>query len=518
MTGLTPRIDGSSAASAPRRSRAAWFAVALLGLALFVVIIRAAWLCDDAYITIRTVDNFVHGYGLRWNIDERVQAYTHPLWMWALVPGYLLSGSARVTLISTGLVAAFAALVLLVRAGRPRPAVTAAVLLGLAGSKSFVEYSTSGLEEALLFCLLAAIVPLLIVSSSPRRPPVLALFLTTLLFLTRMDAVIIVMPLLLWRLAGEWRQRPRWVLAAAVSPAVLWLAFSTFYYGAPFPNTAYAKLGHGIPRWELVRQGFRYLSDFGSMDPAGTAFAIGGLVLAALRRRWTLAAGLVLWAAYVVWIGGDFMSGRMLAPLVWTGAIVLVTTGPSLNFGLAMAAGAAVLALGFLSPSPAFWGRPQRAGSGRSDHAVTDERQFYYPNTGLLIHRFTETAFEHPWPRRVLDARDEGRFVMPFKWVGFAGYFGGPKVHLVDEYGLTDALIARLPAESDWNPGHFHRLVPDGYVETLAAGDGVNRIQDPATRRYYERLAKVIRGPLFAPGRFREIAWLNLGSGRSGPR
>jgi hypothetical protein len=44
----------------------------------------SAWLCDDAYITLRTVANFCHGLGLTWNPDERVQTYTHPLWMLAL--------------------------------------------------------------------------------------------------------------------------------------------------------------------------------------------------------------------------------------------------------------------------------------------------------------------------------------------------------------------------------------------------------------------------------------------------
>jgi arabinofuranosyltransferase len=52
----------------------------VLGLLLVFTTLRA-WLCDDAYITFRTVDNFIHGYGLTWNVAERVQAYTHPLWM-----------------------------------------------------------------------------------------------------------------------------------------------------------------------------------------------------------------------------------------------------------------------------------------------------------------------------------------------------------------------------------------------------------------------------------------------------
>ena len=56
--------------------------MAILWLSLFsMALVRTAWVGDDAYFTFRTIDNFVHGYGLRWNIAERVQAYTHPLWM-----------------------------------------------------------------------------------------------------------------------------------------------------------------------------------------------------------------------------------------------------------------------------------------------------------------------------------------------------------------------------------------------------------------------------------------------------
>ena len=29
-----------------------------------VVILRTAWLSEDAFITFRTVDNFIHGFGL----------------------------------------------------------------------------------------------------------------------------------------------------------------------------------------------------------------------------------------------------------------------------------------------------------------------------------------------------------------------------------------------------------------------------------------------------------------------
>ena len=49
-----------------------------------MLLVRTAWLSDDAYITFRTVDNALNGYGLRWNVADRVQSYTHPLWMFVM--------------------------------------------------------------------------------------------------------------------------------------------------------------------------------------------------------------------------------------------------------------------------------------------------------------------------------------------------------------------------------------------------------------------------------------------------
>ena len=54
----------------------------LILLALFLLVaVNCAWICDDAYIGFRVADNFAHGYGLTWNVAERVQVYTCPLWI-----------------------------------------------------------------------------------------------------------------------------------------------------------------------------------------------------------------------------------------------------------------------------------------------------------------------------------------------------------------------------------------------------------------------------------------------------
>ena len=57
-----------------------WLALGAV-VGLFGLLLRAGWVTEDAYITLRPVDNWVNGFGLRWNPAERVQGYTHPLWM-----------------------------------------------------------------------------------------------------------------------------------------------------------------------------------------------------------------------------------------------------------------------------------------------------------------------------------------------------------------------------------------------------------------------------------------------------
>jgi hypothetical protein len=78
--------------------------VGLLGFFIWT-----AWIVEDAFITLRTVDNFIHGYGLRWNIAERVQTYTHPLSMFALTAGALVMGdiyySTIIPTIAAGIIA-----------------------------------------------------------------------------------------------------------------------------------------------------------------------------------------------------------------------------------------------------------------------------------------------------------------------------------------------------------------------------------------------------------------------------
>ena len=52
----------------------------LYAFVFIVTVVNASWISDDALITMRHVLNFINGYGPVFNVGERVQAYTHPLW------------------------------------------------------------------------------------------------------------------------------------------------------------------------------------------------------------------------------------------------------------------------------------------------------------------------------------------------------------------------------------------------------------------------------------------------------
>ena len=77
----------TAAADLPQRRVVLVFLVAIFTY----VFLANAWLGDDAYITFRVVWNVVHGYGPVFNPGERVQAYTHPLWMLVLTAAHFIT-------------------------------------------------------------------------------------------------------------------------------------------------------------------------------------------------------------------------------------------------------------------------------------------------------------------------------------------------------------------------------------------------------------------------------------------
>ncbi|MGE5601967.1 MAG: hypothetical protein ACM30E_02890 [Nitrososphaerales archaeon] len=514
------------AANQGSRARARWLVTAGF-LALFaVVLLRSAWISDDSYITLRTVDNWVNGYGPTWNVAERVQSYTHPLWMLLLSAAYFVTREAYFTTIVLTIVISLAALYLLMARIAITPLAAAAGALILILSKSFVDYSTSGLENALTHLLLGVFLVVYLRPVEGRGRLIALVFVSALLAVNRVDAVLLVLPpLLLAFYRGRFSLRQRsgqslGLIALALAPLLAWEAFSVVYYGFLTPNTAFAKLNTGVGLSELIKHGLWYLIHSTVIDAFTSLALLVGSVVVLWKGKAPARAmvmGVLLYLAYVVSIGGDFMSGRFLsAPLYCTVAAAVATDWPWVPATRRVAAGvlAGIILLGLVAPYSPIWGdrfypcsQPFPLPTG-----IVDERGCYFPGTGLVRQRsgqpFTPAAglFDEG-----LKARTDSRPLQVKGAVGMYGYAAGPNVHVVDLNGLADPLLARLPVppSKPWRIGHFERLVPAGYLETLAGGE--NRICNPGVAEFYAALALITRGPLLAPARLAAIWKMNTG-------
>lgn len=486
--------------------------------AFAAIVLLNAWIGDDAYITWRTIDHLVHGRGLVYNLGERVQTFTHPLWLALLTALHLVTREAWWTTIAASLLCSVAALALVARL-TTSIASTAAILLAAASSRAFVEYSTSGLENCLAHLVLAAT----LVVHFTREPGARTLTALTLgcsaLTLCRPDLALVGLPLVLTGLLAARRcgasNLPR-ALALGLAPLALWEIFSLVYYGALVPNTALAKLGVGIPRGELVAQGLRYLRDSFEVDPITPLTIAAGLAVPIVRRdrpAAPLAAAILLYLAYIIWIGGDFMAGRFLTVPFLLALVALARTTPTPRIGALSLV--AVLAIGLLGERHPLATRSHhhwRPGDPRDRLGVADERSFYAESSSVLAWRPGRALPDHRW-RRLGEAgpKDGGDFVV-FSTPGFYGYHARPELRIVDGFALLDPLLARLPAvrRDDWRPGHFSRPLPDGYIDARRTGRP-ELIRDPAVADLHRALQRVIAGPLWTTERWREIIRLHTG-------
>ena len=121
--------------------------IALLTVIVFTFIINA-WICDDAYISFRVIDNAINGYGLSWNTGERVQVFTHPLWLILLIPFQFISGEAYFTTIIVSLALIIGAVLLVRRITGSNQLAFVLFIAALISSQAFIDYSTSGLGKS----------------------------------------------------------------------------------------------------------------------------------------------------------------------------------------------------------------------------------------------------------------------------------------------------------------------------------------------------------------------------------
>lgn len=479
----------------------------IVGL-FFIAVVKTAWVSEDAFITFRTVGNVLDGLGLTWNPVERVQAFTHPLWLAFLVLFTAFSGDPYWTSLGLSVAALAALLVLLGKVWGRWDLSAFLAAASLLWCHSFIDYSTSGLENPLTHVLLAAYALVWFRGGRRWRTAILAL-VVSLLFLTRPDAILLVAPSLAWHC---WTTRHRLAEVGAglfwgFLPAVGWVAFSVFYYGAPVPNTALAKVQTGLTLVENARQAIDYFSWTLQRDLVTVILMLVAMIGGFWDSRLRLfSIGIGIWCAYLFYIGADYMGGRFFSgPAVLASILIcfqLRKYGKKARVALAIFLLFSFSALSTTLFSPSAFDRRTISAEG-----IADERGFYYQQLGAIPALHRGGWFSHPWLVQGRELKNRPG-VYTRCAIGMTGFAGGPSLYWVDPLALTEPFLARLPARTGSRIGHYERALPKGYLESTMAHK--NLIADPALRRLYEDVDLATRAPLGAPGRLAAIWRLNV--------
>jgi arabinofuranosyltransferase len=315
------------AASTSGMSRAARW-MALTATPLFLVGWWNFWfLCDDAYIAFRYVNNSALGHGYVWNPPpfSPVEGYTSFAWVAILdlvnrlgIPperaaNPVLLGFALLGLWGTAwaadrtpLCSEFAA---------RRPVWVGFALAMVLSNRTSLAWASSGLETAMFVTTLLAWAATMALGrdDDPRRGPTSAA-LAAALALTRPDGLLFAGFTVVWLVfAGD--RRARSFAPLAVVPAHL--AWRWLTYGDWLPNTHRAKTAG----W-WVESGLRYSASFAIEYAYWIALlAVVAAGVRALQRRARPSLGLAIAASalsahlayYVLRVGGDHFEYRIFA-------------------------------------------------------------------------------------------------------------------------------------------------------------------------------------------------------------
>lgn len=256
----------------------------LFVLAITARLLPGARTIDDSYITFRYARNILAGQGFVYNPGQAVMGTTTPLYTFVMVLLGSVTGGvdAPFPLLAMGFNALADALtcILLWHIGKKLKSELAGVAAAFvwAVAPYSVTFAIGGLETSLYVFLLTATFNAFL----SQRDISAALF-ASLALVTRPDAVILVLPLVLHRLYFWIRKKENIRLIslfAFVLPAGLWYGFAWLNFGSPFPHSVTAKMVayHLTANAALIRLVQHYATPFTAHDTLGALGVAVGLV------------------------------------------------------------------------------------------------------------------------------------------------------------------------------------------------------------------------------------------------
>jgi arabinofuranosyltransferase len=504
---------------------ASWVALAV---PLLIVVAGAwsyRWVQEDAFIDFRIIGNLLAGHGPVFNVGERVEAYSDPLWLFLLAGVHELLPFLSLEWMSVvlGLVGTAVGVVLAGRAfqrlveGREGDTALPVGLVIFAVVAGVWEFATSGLEMGLAFCWIGLCFWLLVRTEAHRdsalwcasvmglgtliRPELI------LMSVVELAALAVVVGAPGWRGPTSVMRRYVAPTAAAVALPALYELWRMAYFALVVSNTALAKSATAS-WWD---QGFTYVWNFTAPYTLWLPLALAvPLVLPRLARWWRrgdrtgvvvlvtpLAAALVD-ILYVARVGGDYQHARLLLPGFMTLCLPIVVGVRQLRTVMVVP----VIGIVVWSVVCAGWLRYSTGGLFLSDHGITDERSVWvavsrsphpvnaaeyhnhlgshYATLGVAERRdgrqamLVDSSLSSSTPGRSPDIQP-ARSALPFGLVvnagaiGVTGYLSGPDVYIFDDYSLANPVGSHFTVAQHGRPGHQKFIGPDWMVARFGA-------------------------------------------------
>jgi arabinofuranosyltransferase len=479
------------------------------------------WVDEDAFINFRVVHNLLAGHGPVFNVGERVEVDSDPLWMFTLaaVHGVTPWVSLEWTSVVLGLACtaggfvAGAAAVARLGARHDEGTVLPVGLLMVSVVAGVWEFATSGLEMSMVFLWLGGTFLLLVRAADRRRGAVGVAVVAGLGSLIRPElalaSVVFVVAVVALVDSPGWRKdagrirRPLGVVAAALALPVAYQLFRMAYYALLVPSTALAKAA-GSSWWS---QGATYLWNFVAPYTLWLPLALAAVIVGVRTARWwglgdrtgvlvsvtPIVVGLVD-LLYVVEVGGDYMHARLLLPAFFAVCLPVYVGVRSLRGARVVpVAGIAVwsvVCLGWLRfvppPPPPHLGlqtvfisneRNSWITATGSPHPVTagDYRRALSGEAGAVLARAARAV--PPGRQRMLVITDPfapvdpstavpARSPLPFRLavnlpaIGVIGYLAGPDVYVFDQFSLANPVGSHTTVTHHARPGHEKLIGP----------------------------------------------------------
>ena len=291
----------------------ALFAASIIALFLhkgWVIYKTNHWIDDDAFISFRYAENWANGKGLVYNEGERVEGYTN--FLWTVIIGIFIKvgasplWSSLIISLILSLLTVFFLFKLSYATSKTKTWMDGIPPLLLVSSGIWVGWGMSGLETDLFTFLLVA-GTYLAFKGSIYSPLIFGL-----LVMTRPDGIIFFCLIFLWKLIFERRFDFKF-LGIFLIVYLPYYAWRYTYYGWPFPNSFYAKVGTGMDQYKT---GYLYLCNF-FFTQGGFFFLPAILAISRLRFNLFYFASVLVFSLYIIYVGGDYWpGGRYLVPIL----------------------------------------------------------------------------------------------------------------------------------------------------------------------------------------------------------